>query len=53
MLNDEIKKEIVLHGPVVSESFQLENAFLKEAGDCVRKLEASLVDQNYVVLLVG
>lgn len=50
--NDEIKKEIMLHGPVVSASFQIEKAFLK-ACENAHTFESSLVGQMHAVLLVG
>lgn len=48
----EIKQEIMLQGPVVSASFQLEKAFLN-AGDNAHAFESSLVGQNHAVLIVG
>ena len=49
---DAIKEEIMNRGPVVSTSFRLSDAFLN-AGDHAHAFEASLVNQEHAVLIVG
>jgi len=49
---DEIKKEIMSRGPVISTSFRLTQAFLKAGGNS-SCFETSLTGDNHAILIVG